>query len=66
VALAWNGDAVSTGLENQQFTLGEGPGLDASASGVPVLVPSDRHGHQTDGRHRAAALEDQRIVNILI
>jgi hypothetical protein len=39
VALAWNGDAVSTGLENQQFTLGEGPGLDAAASGVPVLVP---------------------------
>jgi hypothetical protein len=39
VALAWNGDAVSTGLENQQFTLGEGPGLEAAAWGVPVLVP---------------------------
>jgi GAF domain-containing protein len=38
VALAWDGDAVSAGLENQQFTLGEGPGLDAAASGVPVLV----------------------------
>jgi hypothetical protein len=37
-ALAWAGEAVGTNLEHQQFTLGEGPGLDAVTSGVPVLV----------------------------
>ena len=26
-------------MEDRQFTLGEGPGLDATVSGVPVLVP---------------------------
>ena len=37
-ALAWSGTAVSTSLENSQFTLGEGPGLDAATSGAPVLI----------------------------
>ena len=38
VALAWGCEIVGTSLENQQFTLGEGPGVDAVASGAPVLV----------------------------
>jgi len=32
-------DAVSERLEELQLTLGEGPGVDASADGAPVLVP---------------------------
>ncbi len=39
VVLAWGGEEVGVGLENEQFTLGEGPGLDAIGAGVPVLVP---------------------------
>ena len=37
--LAWGAEPVGVGLEDQQFTLGEGPGLDAVATGVPVLIP---------------------------
>ena len=32
-------DTVAENLEHLQFTLGEGPCVDASASGSPVLVP---------------------------
>jgi len=32
-------DSVAEALEHLQFTLGEGPCVDASASGSPVLVP---------------------------
>lgn len=38
-ALVWSGDEVGSALEDRQFTLGEGPGLDAIMSGAPVLVP---------------------------
>jgi hypothetical protein len=38
-ALAWGSEGISVAVENQQFTLGEGPGIDAEQSGVPVLVP---------------------------
>lgn len=44
-ALAWSGEAVSTALEDIQFTLGEGPGLGAVAAGVPVLI-TDLHAAQ--------------------
>jgi len=33
-------DRAATALEDLQFTLGEGPCVDASSSGRPVLVPS--------------------------
>ncbi|MEY9933217.1 hypothetical protein ABH926_007870 [Catenulispora sp. GP43] len=36
---AWGGEAVSTEVEDLQFTLGEGPSRDAAATGVPVLTP---------------------------
>ena len=36
---AWGGEAVGTGLEDLQFTLGEGPSREAAATGVPVLTP---------------------------
>ena len=38
LVLAWGREAVSTKLEDLQFTLGQGPGVDAAA-GSPVLVP---------------------------
>jgi len=37
--LAWGLDKTSTALEDAQFTLGQGPGQEAVADGVPVLVP---------------------------
>src|SRR5579883_2280842 len=37
LVLAWGHEAVSTELEDLQFTLGQGPGLDAAA-GSPVLI----------------------------
>jgi hypothetical protein len=37
---AWGGGVVGTGLEDLQFTLGEGPSRDAATSGVPVLTPN--------------------------
>ena len=39
VVLAWGRDKTSTALQDAQFTLGQGPGLEAVAAGVPVLVP---------------------------
>jgi hypothetical protein len=39
VVLAWGREKVSVALEDLQFTLGQGPGLEAVESGVPVLVP---------------------------
>jgi hypothetical protein len=39
VALAWGRDRTSTALQDAQFTLGQGPGLEAAAAGTPVLVP---------------------------
>jgi hypothetical protein len=32
-------DPVGTALDNLQFILGEGPGVDAYRHGVPVLIP---------------------------
>lgn len=37
LVLSWGQDAVSVAMEDLQFTLGQGPGLDAAA-GAPVLV----------------------------
>lgn len=37
--LAWGGESVSIGLADIQFTLGEGPSREATATGVPVLTP---------------------------
>ena len=37
LVLAWGHEAVGTELEDLQFTLGQGPGLDAAA-GSPVLI----------------------------
>jgi hypothetical protein len=39
VVLAWGRDRTSTALHDAQFTLGQGPGLEAAAAGTPVLVP---------------------------
>jgi GAF domain-containing protein len=38
LVLAWGQEAVSTELEDLQFTLGQGPGPD-TATGTPVLIP---------------------------
>jgi len=38
VVLAWGGEKTSVALEDATFTQGQGPGLDAVATGVPVLV----------------------------
>ena len=37
-ALAWGRAQTSAALEEVEFTLGEGPGLDCVAAGLPVLV----------------------------
>lgn len=37
-ALAWGRAQTSTALEEVEFTLGEGPGQDCVAAGLPVLV----------------------------
>ena len=37
--LAWGRNDTSTALQDAQFTLGEGPGLEAVRAGAPVLVP---------------------------
>jgi hypothetical protein len=37
--VAWGQDKTSTALQDAQFTLGQGPGLEAIAAGAPVLVP---------------------------
>lgn len=42
VVLAWGDQAVSVALETLQFTLGQGPGLEAVTSGTPVLAPDLR------------------------
>jgi len=39
VVLSWGQEEVSVELEGLEFTLGQGPGLEAVAAGVPVLVP---------------------------
>ena len=39
VVLAWGGQATSAALDDAQFTLGEGPCVEAVAGGHPVLVP---------------------------
>jgi hypothetical protein len=38
LVLSWGQEAVGVAMEDLQFTLGQGPGLDAAA-GAPVLVP---------------------------
>jgi hypothetical protein len=38
VVLTWGRETVSVALEDLQFTLGQGPGLEAVATGAPVLV----------------------------
>jgi GAF domain-containing protein len=38
-ALAWGTGAVSAEVEQLQFTLGQGPGVDAASTGAPVLAP---------------------------
>jgi len=60
-------DPVAEALEHLQFTLGEGPCVDASASGSPVLVPDlDEAGAELTGRWpmfvREAARRDVRAV----
>lgn len=37
--LAWGTEAIGVMLEGLQFTVGEGPAVDAVATGVPVLAP---------------------------
>ncbi|WP_370381975.1 ANTAR domain-containing protein [Catenulispora sp. GAS73] len=37
--LAWGSGAVSAEVDHLQFTLGQGPGTDCAASGLPVLAP---------------------------
>ncbi len=39
VVVAWGREKTSRALEDAQFTLGQGPGLEAVAAGTPVLVP---------------------------
>lgn len=39
VVLAWGREKVSVALDDAQFTMGQGPGLDAVAAGTCVLVP---------------------------
>lgn len=55
-------DAVAENLEHLQFTLGEGPCVDASASGSPVLVPDLDDAGSLTGRwpmfvHEASRLD---------
>ena len=38
IVLAWGRQGTAAELEEVEFTLGEGPGLDCVAAGVPVLV----------------------------
>jgi hypothetical protein len=38
VVLAWGRQETSAALEDAQFTLGQGPGVDALAGGAPILV----------------------------
>jgi hypothetical protein len=38
IVVAWGRETISAELEDLQFTLGQGPGLDSAAAGVPVLV----------------------------
>ena len=42
--VAWGREKVALALEDLQFTVGQGPGLDAVAGGTPVLV-ADLHEH---------------------
>jgi hypothetical protein len=37
--LAWGTGGVSAEVDHLQFTLGQGPGVDCAATGLPVLVP---------------------------
>ncbi|MEY9931516.1 hypothetical protein ABH926_006165 [Catenulispora sp. GP43] len=37
--LAWGSGAVSAQVDHLQFTLGQGPGTDCAATGLPVLAP---------------------------
>jgi hypothetical protein len=39
VVLAWGREATSVALEDLQFTLGQGPGLEAVRTGAAALVP---------------------------
>jgi hypothetical protein len=39
VVLAWGSRATSAALDDAQFTLGEGPSVEAVTGGYPVLVP---------------------------
>ena len=38
VVLAWGRQETSAGLEDAQFTLGQGPCVEALADGAPVLI----------------------------
>jgi GAF domain-containing protein len=40
--VSWGREEVGAALEDLQFTIGQGPGLDAVASGAPVLVADVR------------------------
>ena len=39
VVLTWGQEGTGVALEELEFTIGQGPGLEAVATGVPVLVP---------------------------
>jgi hypothetical protein len=39
VVVGWGTEQVGVALENLQFTLGQGPGVDVDRAGIPVLVP---------------------------
>lgn len=54
-------DAVGETLEHLQFTLGEGPCLDAAASGSPVLVPDLAHADSLTGRWPMFVREASRL-----
>ena len=42
VVMAWGREAVAVALDDLQFTIGQGPGLEAAAAGEPVLVSDVR------------------------
>lgn len=62
----WATDAAAELLEDLQFTLDEGAGMEAAATGRPVLVPDLHHNTQTARWPIfAAAVAEQTLVGAL-
>jgi hypothetical protein len=60
--LAWFSDEASARLDDEQFTLGEGPALDAISYGVPVVCPELARTGEWPGFTAAALARGVRAV----